>query len=684
MTSKISFFKLMKEDFKRRSWLIALISLICLFCYPVFLLMHVDSMMGDVERGYLEIAAVARSYHDYLCIGNVIFGILVIGIAIVTGVSGYYYLHSRTKLDFYHSLPITRLKFFFVQYVSGILIFLIPYIVSILLCLLVGAVHGMLTGEIVLTAAKMLCFRILQYLAAYGTAILATVMTGKILTALLGICVFAAYIPGVLAVNLGLKQVFFETFLHASKVEDCSALFSPIFSGIYAENVLAQNGHSSKWIVIGVGVTILWILVMTGLSIWLYQIRKTEAAEKSMAFSRVEGAIKVLLVVPLSLAAGIAVMAAVGNSIRWFFLGIIGSVMILPAVIEFIFHLNMKEIFKHKSHFVIAGALTMGVALFFYYDITGYDTWLPAKEDVAQMAVYQGEMNGDFCYRMSKNGNLTYGPEEALNAMLIDDFDEIYTLARKGAREKAEGDVCNISIAYRLKNGKREERNYDVSKEDLENAYKALFRQPEFLEKFYPIFDQSRRLGENVNVYGMCGEGAAALRGEKMQELLDIYREELKTITYEELLDHTIGEITFEVISQEEVGTYGVSTMSYTEGGYPICDRFTKTIAFLKDTAGIDLDLTYRLKTEDIQDIEITDFRDDVYDGLITSVTSEEEIREVLDRISYTPLYRLINEAEDISIQIILKNDTTLSGGFYFKPGMAPDFLERKQDSLSE
>ena len=69
MTSKISFFKLMKEDFKRRSWLIALISLICLFCYPVFLLMHVDSMMGDVERGYLEIAAVARSYHDYLCIG---------------------------------------------------------------------------------------------------------------------------------------------------------------------------------------------------------------------------------------------------------------------------------------------------------------------------------------------------------------------------------------------------------------------------------------------------------------------------------------------------------------------------------------------------------------------------------------------------------------------------------------
>ena len=102
------------------------------------------------------------------------------------------------KVDFFHSLPISRKKYFFVQYVSGVIIFVVPFIVSMLLCLLVGAVNGLLTGGVVLMAVRMTSFRILEYLAGYGTAILATVMTGKTLTAILGTAVFTVYIPAVL------------------------------------------------------------------------------------------------------------------------------------------------------------------------------------------------------------------------------------------------------------------------------------------------------------------------------------------------------------------------------------------------------------------------------------------------------------------------------------------------------
>ena len=35
MTSRNLFFKLMKEDFKRRLWVVTLIGLVCFFLYPV-------------------------------------------------------------------------------------------------------------------------------------------------------------------------------------------------------------------------------------------------------------------------------------------------------------------------------------------------------------------------------------------------------------------------------------------------------------------------------------------------------------------------------------------------------------------------------------------------------------------------------------------------------------------------
>jgi len=686
MTSKISFVKLMKEDFKRRSWLVAVIWLACFLLQPVLLLLRVDGMMSSVRNGYMEMSYAVDNYRLYMGNGNEIVSVMVLMMALVVGISGYCHLHSKVKMDFYHSLPIPRRRFFSVQYLSGIVMFVIPYVACTLLCLLVGATNGLLTRAVVVVAAKTVMFRMLEFLSAYGTAILGTILTGKLLTAILGTAVFSMYIPMVLIVSEGMKQLFFKTYF-SNMLEGNSALLSPLLAGIYAENRMNEGGVAGRWLVIGVGALIFWILVMTGLSLWLYTIRKTEAAEHSMAFPKMEGAVKVLLVIPLSLAVGLYVQTMLyTTNKKWFFVAAISAVVLLSAVIEFIYHLSMRDIFRHKKQMLLAGAVTVAVALFFTYDIAGYDTYLPAKEDIGKMALYDDSVNGSFYYpKKTESGirSVCYSAEEALDATLIKNFDAIYELAKTGARgkEDREGEETTIYVEYRLKNGRREVRQYEVLQEDVETAYEKLFSDTEFIERLYPVLwkDASENMYEDdLCVEGVFGTEALELKQEKRREFLEIYREDLRTVSYDDLKNHTLATLSLSVVVAEEYTPYGASSTSYSESGYPICEKFTNTIAFLKKEAGIDI--ARRLTAEDVTNIQVSDYRTEDY-GLFTTVTDPAQIQEILDRASYTPLYSMADENEEINLYIVLKNGDSATGRFYFKKGSVPEFLEKEENS---
>lgn len=675
MTSKISFCRLLKEDFKRRSWLIALVSLACFILFPIVLLLSIDGMMDSVRDGYTEFSYVQEYYMDAVRMGNGVGGMLAFGAAVLAGISGYSYLHSKVKVDFFHSLPISRKKYFFVQYVSGVIIFVVPFIVSMLLCLLVGAVNGLLTGGVVLMAVRMTSFRILEYLAGYGTAILATVMTGKTLTAILGTAVFTVYIPAVLLVWAGMKSVFFKTYISNTAAEKIFMLFSPSFSGYYIEELMKAK---EKWLVIGVGIQIFWIVLMTGIALWLYCVRKTEAADHSMAFPKSEGVIKVLLAVPMSLVAGLASrMIGVDGGMHWFFFGTVCASVILSSVIEFIYHLNMRELFKNKISLILSVALSLGAALVFRYDIMGYDTYLPAREDVAQMAFYDERLNGNFYYRPFVEGYDLYSVNAALDSTLLDNFAPVYELARKGAREEITGECRSISVEYKLRNGKRERRNYIVEEKDIQETIKALFETPEFAEKIYPVFWRDANLEGDINISSLFGNVELKLSEKECQEFLDIYREELRHISYEDYQNHVIGTIGFSVVIEEERGRYGLSTTSFREEGYPICSSFQQTIAFLREKAGIDLE--HRLTEKDVERIVLTDYRSEGEgETTTTTVNDAEEIQNVLDCMEYLPLYSGWMSVEEVNIEIVLKSGEIPSGNLYFLKGKLPDILEEQ------
>lgn len=687
MTSKISFLKLVREDFRRRSWLMAAIALGLFLLMPVMLLLSVNNAMENVKNGYMELSYVHMLYGNFMVNGNSILSVVVIGIALFTGISSFAYLHSRMKLDLYHSLPVKRKKFFAIQYLSGFLMFLAPYLVCTALCLLIGAINGLLTSGIAVQALRMVFLRILEYMAAYGTAILGTVMTGKLLTAVLGTIVFGGYLPALVVLYVGMKSLFFETYIDsASLLEQNFCLFSPISAGLYAEAKLSATSMTGKWYFLGVVILIFWIVLVTGLALWLHQIRKTEAAEVSMAFPKTEGPVKVLLTVPMSLTVGIWVMSAFdGGSTMGFYVGIIAGTLILSMVIEFIYHLNMQEVLKHKGQILLSAVLAVGIAATFQFDITGYDTWLPAREDVAQMALYNDEVNGYFNYKIeAHDGYISYSPAKALDATLVDDFDEIYDLAEIGARsETLEEDCSRIYVEYRLKNGKREKRRYIVPDEKLQETYQELFGHEDFKKAIYPIYRRDEADIKSVSAWGRKGTVDLDLTEKERKELLEIYKKELLAADYDTIMYHAVGSLCFnlEVHEASEEWDYYTSFTSTTisEDGYMICDTFKETISYIKAKSGVDI--LDKLTPEDVSEIQLTDYRGEE-NGRYIRVMEPEQIQELLDCLIYLPSVRLsFEEREPIEVSVILWDEDGrpgdgVPGTMYIPAGKVPGFLD--------
>lgn len=681
MTSKISFLKLVREDFRRRSWLMAAIALGLFLLMPVMLLLSVNNAMENVRYGYMELSYVHMLYKNFM-VNDSMLSVVVIGIAIFTGISSFAYLHSRIKLDLYHSLPVKRKKFFAVQYLSGFLMFLAPYLICTALCLLIGAINGLLVNDVMVQALRIAFLRILEYTAAYGTAILGTVMTGKLLTAVLGTIVFCGYLPALIMIFIGMKSFFFHTYIGStSLLEQNLGFLSPINAGIYAERKLSATSMAGKWYFLGVAILIFWTLLMTGLALWLHQIRKTEAAEISMAFPKTEGPVKVLLTVPMSLVVGLWLRSSfdTANTMA-FYVGIAAGALILSMVIEFIYHLNMQEVLKHKRQILLSAVLAMGIAVTFQFDITGYDTWLPAREDVAQMALYNDEINGYFNYEVDvQNGYLSYSPAKSLDATLVDDFDEIYDLAEIGARSEAvEMNCTRIYVEYRLKNGKREKRCYQVPDEKLEEAYKELFSHEDFKQAIYPIYRRNADGIQSVSAWGRKGTVDLDLTEKERKEFLEIYKKELLTADYDAIMNHAVGSVCFnlEVHEEQDEEDYFASFTSTTisEDGYTICDTFTETIAYIKEKTGVDV--TEELTPEDVSEIQLTDYRGES-DGRFILVTEPEQIQEVLDCLTYLPSVKLsFGEQESIDVYVTLQNGDGLPGTMYFPIGKVPAFLD--------
>ena len=117
MTSRISFFKLTIDEWKKLGWLTALQTLIFFAIIPFRLLM---SLAMEKRNGEVPLADVLYKNVGF---DKRLTTVTIVAMGILCALAVFSYLHSRKRLDFYYSLAIRRESLFLVKFTAGAMCF---------------------------------------------------------------------------------------------------------------------------------------------------------------------------------------------------------------------------------------------------------------------------------------------------------------------------------------------------------------------------------------------------------------------------------------------------------------------------------------------------------------------------------------------------------------------------------
>lgn len=401
---------LMKEDIKRRIWVLALMFLAFFFALPVKLALVMENARRMEFRAYNDYEPIekllpehftAKQYEmmtaffkrevvlDEISYGNGLMVFLFLMAAVVVGVTAFSYLHNKKKVDFYHSIPVRREVLFAVQYGDGILIPAAAYLFGCLLFTAVAAAYGVPVSEFFGSMAAAFGMNLLYYSLVYGTVTVAMMMTGNIVISLLGTAVFFGFVP----LAAGLLGAFADQFFVTSAGEFWYADSSPY---LWAMQNLSPVG-AYIWSVASVsdadGIKMAEVLkaaacmmAVTALSLELYRLRPSEAAGKAMAFSKSKAPVRILLVLLGGMAGG-WFFWTLQSQVKWGLFGTAAGILLVHCMVEIIYHFDFKKLFSHKMQL----ALCLGAGMLFFcsfrYDWYGYDSYVPSQEKIASASV---------------------------------------------------------------------------------------------------------------------------------------------------------------------------------------------------------------------------------------------------------------------------------------------------------
>lgn len=614
MTSKSLFFNLMKEDLKRRLWSIALCVLIFFFSFPVASALMISNYSQQnfslPEKEMIRNLPIIQkeiflSFSDWNSRENFPLNFILLLLAVVLAVSGFSYLQSAKKTDFYHSIPVSRKKLFSVVALDGILIIALPYFVLSMVSAAMVCVNTGYQGCFGIAASAFL-INMSFFLFCYITAVLAVLLTGHIVVSVLGIAVFYTLLPIILLLKSGFEQTFLKTFYF-----DEELLFPRM---LRSSPMMLLFDVEKERVLPNVLFALAAFFVLALLAFFVYQIRPSEAAGKAMAFFKTRIVIKFLIVIPAALSGalwGYSFMESGG----WAIFGLACALIISYCTVEIIYHFDFKKLFSHKLHLLLCALISLGIFAAYRFDLTGYDSYLPSKNELHSAGIYtplleenhyellrreeldfnryDGRPHLDFQYPTSEG--------EIIRRMQYSDQEVIFAIAETAIAQRSlpryyDSDNeprTTVYFAYHLKNGRSVLRKYTVKTEDIRKELDRLYDSLEFKSAFYPIFDiDSDLLSSFIYEYG-AGYLHPETKKEDTEELFSLYLEEFSALSSQtRRRENPIGCLRFNTETQDENiniikrdNTKENRDMVYHDlkGFYPLYPSFEKTIAKLEE-----------------------------------------------------------------------------------------------------
>ena len=694
MTSKISFYiKLIRSDIRHRGWLSAL------SCTVLFLLMPVYTML--YLSTYTERTSDLILYFPRLLNGGPM-GYLQAAIAVLavlSALTGFSYIHSREKTDFFHSLPVKRTAWFGTTWLSGLLIVLIPYLICSILTITVGAVSKGLTAALIGRCAEAVLGGILAFFVLYNASVFALMLTGRTVTALLASLAVIVYPFLALTLVSALENTFYNTFysdgLHLS--DKLAGYLSPV--GLFSALISQSNAGTLSFAVLAAAVLMSVLLIAA--SVLVYRIYPSETAGTSIVFPIISPILKVLICIPSALFVSLIIqdlMMLSGN--KWLPLLSLLAAVIICAVIDFIYTMDLKLLVKSWKSSLLSVMGVLAVLCFFQFDLIGYDTYIPDEKDVESISFCPDSFRNYFSYPESEHGLVPssgyFAPEDMT--------DTLYALALSGIDNLEKGltpknvydtddntEVCFSALfRYRLSNGRTVNRQYALTYSDAAGALKELMESQEYRKQIFPIFEIDEESVSSISLSDIYKKSEELkLDKEQRLSLLDAYKTDVLTVDADTFTDsRSLGELEISFpnpvlkehgsVTEDGMVTYDTAGFSYYGDGssfvpqlylYP---EYENTLALLEEygyTPRTEID------PEDVSSITLYPAGNAAEDGRRDDLISRLSDTAVINYDEFSSEMDITVTAQE-DIELILSSMDCYAGGILDDGSVHPDYME--------
>lgn len=542
MTSNHLFFKAMREDLRHKIWMIVLFSLVSFLTVPmVWLLIRSNMSVNWRDAFYYSDRVIKEEIDSVLDFGSyyllIMGGMVGIMAGLVAGLSGFRYLFHKNRVDVYHSLPVKRGTLYYVCYVDGILVWLVPFMISVILTMVfAGGFAGRLGGASVVVrmcgfTGRSLLVVLTVFLLVYHVVLIAVMMSGNILNTLVNMLCMGF---GVMVVYF-MVRVFFEyymtTFYNRSFPDEAIICASPFFNAFYfLFSIYELDGTWNLWLAILINMLVAAVLGVCGRI--MYQRRDSELAEQGVGNKAVAAVLRVVMGVVSGMAGWLLFLLMTDNiggivGTAWKSFGAVLLSVFVFGVMDVIFHMEFGAFFAHKLQMAGTVVLTLVICSAFCWDWFGYDTYLPEKDEIAYIAVYDRQFSNDY-------SGYSETSEKVLEQMQFQDVDVIYAFLESAADvasgRGADRDIRTVgnetvNTRVTLKSGRSYYRSYTVPA-DKELLW-PLLTSEEYLAAAYRISGEEMKGLQKV-ILNREGRLLSAENAELVVNLVRAYHQDLK------------------------------------------------------------------------------------------------------------------------------------------------------------
>ena len=523
------------------------------------------------------------------------------------------YLFSSKSVNIYHSLPVRRRDLYITYLFASLMMVVIPFTITYGLGYILSYILNIIPMSIehlFIYARLVIIFAAIMSMTIFVIMNTGTLSDAIIYTVILSIAPYIAYTA---------VQFFAGRFIlgFASGSGEMLALFSPHIATFHVTNSLGVEYSptiiSSYWLILGI--------IINAVSIYLYQIRKSEKTEQPFTnrvfFSLITSLFTALLLV--GLIAFWAILTNVNHFLSPF-------VIILPILLCYVIYVllniiknrstrNIREITRNYGIVVLVTIVTC--AFIFISNGYGFTTRVPNAENVERIKI-SGSTVAQLPFGEGSTKDIFITSDEGINDFvafhqsIVDDFEKDASVLSYSDifTEPGQSPYALLKFSYNLDNGSQMNREFFVRKDKLDPLF-SMMHTSETLIQINPL-SRPRFNPTAMQIFNNTLTAEHEFTG-NFAELGTIYTNDLRNIDSTQDYTQDGGKLEYIVMYQKNAETYQLN----------VDQRFPGTLAYLKANTGkkTDVNLNYFL-AKPKTDIVIPRFFNPEYGFMSTNALS--------------------------------------------------------------